>query len=52
MMGRGHLGLVVAVMASGCLRTWLLLQFCWGMMHTQGGCHILGEKEGFIVNNS
>lgn len=53
-MGRGDLGLVVPVMASGCLGTWVLLRFCWVMMHTLGGGKSYSgeKKQGFTLSNS
>ena len=44
MIGRGDLGLVVPVMASGCLGTRVLLQFHWVMIYMSGGIIFWREK--------
>lgn len=46
-IGRGDLGLVVLVTASGCLGTWVLLRFHWVMMHMWWGIIFWGEKARF-----
>lgn len=53
MTGRGVLGLVVAVMATGCLGTWEVLQFPWIMIHTWWWEVSYSEekKQGFTSSN-